>query len=344
MRTSFYLFLGVAFALSVLEAVLQLAPVNSGPRKLPTSADAPNFRFVPDQRYTYSVGWALDNARRGLINHDGFNNSLDMRDGAKAIVLGDSYIEALMLDYPDTVQGQLDQALGGGVYAASASGNGLADSLQLMRELGPKFHPKNVILFVEAYDVSTLLEAPQRGHSGFVIKDGVVGMAHNNYQESKAKTLVFRSALARYTFNNLKFPNWFSAKMASLRRRGPQAAPDAAVLAAQRRQMLDYYFDQLHQLSAQQGSKVIFLIDADREQIYHDSPRSVSWQPGDREWIVQRVRDSGFALADMQPAFAQDWRQRHERFDFEPLDGHWNKLAHALAAKRIEPLLAASRD
>ncbi|WP_332854355.1 hypothetical protein [Duganella sp. S19_KUP01_CR8] len=340
MRTSFYLFLGIAFVLAVLEAALQLAPVNTGLRKQPTSASSPNFRFVPDQRYTYSVGWALDNTRRGQINHDGYNNSADMRDGATAMVLGDSYIESLMLDYPDTVQGQLDRALGGGVYAAAASGNGLADSVQLMRELGPKFHPKNFILFVEAYDVITLLDAPARGHSGFVIHDGVVGIEHSGYQESRAKTLVFRSALIRYAFTNLKFPTWFSAKLASLRHRAPDAAPDAAALSAQRGQMLDYYFDQLRLLSAQQGSKVIFLIDADRERIYKDSARSISWQPGDREWIVQRVRDGGFPLVDLQPTFTQYWQQRHERFDFEPLDGHWNKLAHALAAKQILPLLA----
>lgn len=340
MRTSFYLFLGVAAVLAVLEAVLQLAPVSSSPRKLPTSAEAPNFRFVPDQRYTYSVGWALDNVRHGKINHDGFNNSEDMRDGAKVIVLGDSYIESLMLDYPDTLQGQLDRALGGGVYAAAASGNGLADSLQLMRELGPKFHPKNVVMFVEAYDISGLLDVALRGHSGFVIRDGAVVVEHSSYQESSAKTLVVRSALARYAMTNLKLPNWFSAKLASVRHQAPPPPPDEAARLAQRNQVLDYYFEQLRQLSAQQGSRVIFLIDADRERIYKNSARSISWQPGDREWIVQRVRNSGFGLVDMQSAFTEHWQQQRERLDFEPLDGHWNKAAHAIAAKRILSLVA----
>ena len=344
MRTSFYLFLGFAAVLAVLEALLQLAPVSSGLRKLPTSAESPNFRFVPDQRYTYSVGWALDNARHGQINHDGFNNSAVMRDGAKVMVLGDSYIESQMLDYPDTVQGQLDQALNGGVYAAASAGNGLADSLQLMRELGPKFHPKNVVMFVEAYDISSLLDAPTRGHSGFAIRDGAVVVEHSSYQESSAKTLVLRSALMRYAMSNLKLPNWFSAKLAALRSRAPQAAaPDDGAQLAQRRKILDYYFEQLRKLSAQNGSKVIFLIDADRERIYKNSPRSISWQPGDREWIVQSVRDSGFALVDLQPAFAEHWQQRRERLDFEPLDGHWNRVAHAIAAQRILPLVQPVR-
>lgn len=343
MRTSLYFLLGVSVVVVALEAALQLAPVTSSLSKLPTSAESPIFRFVPDQHYKYSVGWALDNARQGTINHDGYNNSAVMRDQAKVLVLGDSYIESLMIDYPDTVQGQLDRALGGGVYAAAAAGNGLADSLQMMRQLAPKIHPKNVVLFVESYDISTLLEAATRGHSGFVVHDGVVGVEHSAYQESKAKALVSRSALVRYAMYNLKLPNWFSGRMAALRAPARKAAPDMGPQLAQRRQVLDYYFEQLRQLSAQYGSRVIFLIDADRGRIYQDSARSVNWQPGDREWIIERVRASGFALVDLQAPFAEHWRQRRERLDFEPMDGHWNQLAHAIAARQIVSLMPASR-
>jgi hypothetical protein len=337
MRTALYLLLGFTAALLLMEALLQLAPVQSGLRKVPTGEAAPNFRFVPEQRYVYSHGWAMDNARRGRINHDGYNNSAPMRDGARVLVLGDSYVESMMLDYAETVQGQLDRALGGGVYAAAASGNGLADSLQLMRELGPRLHPRNVIVLVEAQDVSTLLDAPTRGHSRFAIRDGVVGLEHHAYQGSKARDLLMHSALVRYLAYNLKFPEWLNARLAALRPRPAVAATPA--LAAQRRQVLDYYLAQMQGLAARCGSRIVFLVDADRQRIYAGGEHSVGWQAGDREWLLQRLRDSGAALVDLQPAFAQYWRRHRERFDFQPMDGHWNMVGHAIAVQQLLPLI-----
>jgi hypothetical protein len=42
----------------------------------------------------------------------------------------------------------------------------------------------------------------------------------------------------------------------------------------------------------------------------------------------------------MQPVFAQHWAALHERMDFLPSDGHWNSVAHWLAAQQVAPLLS----
>jgi hypothetical protein len=42
----------------------------------------------------------------------------------------------------------------------------------------------------------------------------------------------------------------------------------------------------------------------------------------------------------MRPVFAAHWQQQHERLDFLPMDAHWNRVAHRLAAEQLLPLLA----
>jgi len=343
MRTSLFYLIGFVAALLVLECILQLIPVNSGLRKLPTSTTSPNFRFVPDQRYVYSYGWALDNARSGKINSEGFNNSKIMQDGSQVLLVGDSYIESLMLDYPDTVQGQLDISLGGGVYAAASSGNGLADSLQLVREFVPKIHPKSVIIFIEAQDVSTLLDTASRGHSYFQIQDGHVSVAHTPYQESKAKQMLMHSALVRYVFYSLKFPDWVSGKLSTLRAASKHSGKDEPDLKSSRNKYAKYYFDEIKKLSEKYNFRPIFLVDADHQRIYKDSKQNIGWQSGDREWILQNIAEGEFAVVDLHPSFNEFWKLRREKFDFLPMDGHWNQAGHGIAARELLRILPAYR-
>ncbi|HJU99808.1 MAG TPA: hypothetical protein VJ752_04600 [Burkholderiaceae bacterium] len=347
--------LGVLAVTLALELLCRCLPVVSGLRVEPTGGEQRFSRYLPRLPYTYSFGWALDNARQGRTNAQGFNNSADFQDHAKVLVIGDSFIESLMLDYPQTVQGNLDRMLGGGVYAASASGNGLADSLELARYYVPRMHPANVVLFVEETDVGGLLDAPGRGHSGFALTPAGPVIEHHPYREAQAKQLALRSALVRYVYYNLKLRDWFQAQWAGSTP-APAPAPEATVPATApeaaapvpaqdaglgaRAVALQYYLDQLHQLSAQSGVRFIFLVDGNRKAMYAGRANGHLWPGQDRELFIAAARRSGFAVVDTQPVFSQHWRDVHERVDFLPMDGHWNGVAHRLAAQQLLPLLA----
>lgn len=340
MRSSIFFLSGFVFFLTLAEVILQILPVNSGLRKMPTSESNPSFRFVPNQEYTYSYGWALDNPRRGKINNDGYNNSKNMQDHAKVLVTGDSYIESLMLGYSDTVQGKLDAVLDGGVYAAASSGNGLADSLQVLNQYVPKIHPKNVVIFVEAQDVKTLLDVATRGHSYFRnIHDQIV-VDHTAYQESSVKQLLMHSAFIRYVFYNIKFPDWFSAKVSKFHG-GKNVQLASSNERVTRDRCAEYYFSEVRKLSDKFGFRTIFLVDPDREKIYKNSDRDLGWGVGDRAWILKNIKKNNFTLVDLQPVFAEDWQKRRQQFDFQPIDGHWNKVGHGLAANELLKLIPA---
>ncbi|SFL84045.1 hypothetical protein [Rugamonas rubra] len=329
MRVIFGFVVGLLLTALSLEAAFQLLPVVSGLRLQSTSPAIPFNRYLPQLRYTYSFGWAMANARRGATNLQGFNNSPDFADQARALVIGDSFIESLMLDYPQTVQGRLAELSGAAVYAASASGNGLADSLEIARYYAPRLHPRNIVLFVEENDISGLLDQPGRGHSGFKLDDGSIRILHEPYHESDSKQLMLRSALFRYAYYNLKLRDWVSTTKRAAA--GAPKSDDGASKAA----VLDYYFAQLHILGKNNDIRFIFLVDGDRNAVYAGKRQGPAWKGTGLPAFVALARAQGFDVVDMQPEFQRHWAEFHERMDYMPMDGHWNSVAHELAARLL---------
>lgn len=325
---------GVILVTLALESLFQFLPVDSGLRLQPTTADVPFMRALSREPFVYSNGWAMTNARRGQVNQEGFNNSLDFADHAKVLIIGDSYIESFMIAYSDTIQGQLSQQLSGDVYAAGASGNGLADSLVLARYYAPRLHPRNVVVFIRDSDVSDILLPPGRGHNGFRVDGDTVQLTYIAYSESPFKRLALKSALARYVYFNLKVGALLARASASS---GNQRNSVAEL--AGRNRALAYYFEQLQLLNRELGTHIIFLVDGARKGIYAGDSSS-AWSGDNREYFITQARRAGFTVADMQPVFERHWAALHERLDFLPSDGHWNSVAHRLAARQVAPLLS----
>ncbi|MGK5076167.1 hypothetical protein [Janthinobacterium sp. ZB1P44] len=334
MRSSITIGIGVLLMALALEAVLQCLPVSSGLRLAQSSASVPLSRYLPRQEYVYSHGWALSNARRGVTNGQGFANSAEFKPDPAVLLLGDSFVESLMLDYPDTLQGELDRMLGGAVVSAASSGNGLADTLEMLRHYAPRLHPRNVVVLIDSGNLNNLLLPAPRSHNQFVAGPDGVRTVHVDYVESKLKRWLAHSALVRYTYYNLKLPDWIS----SLRREAHAPVADDTGAAA-RDQMLAYYFAQIKALPGAADRQMVFVVDGERNTLYEPKKGKPSWHGDDRQVFMAQARQHGHVVVDMQPVFEEHWRQRGERLDFLPMDGHWNKVAHGLAAQHVMPLL-----
>jgi hypothetical protein len=220
------------------------------------------------------------------------------------------------------------------VYAAAASGNGLADALVIARYYAARIHPRNVVLFVDETDMNDILMPPGRGHSGFRVDGDAVKLTNTPYSESQFKETVLKSALWRYIYYNLKVSALLAPESVSNGNRRRSAAELTG-----RNRALTYYFEQLQLLSRELGTRIIFLVDGARTGIYAGNC-SKTWMGDDREYFITQARQAGFPVADMQLVFAQHWAAVHERMDFLPSDAHWNRVAHWLAAHQVAPLLA----
>lgn len=328
----FYSSVGVGAMLLalVLELLLQAMPVNSGARMATSSADAPFSRYLPRQNFVYSHGWALTNHRQGTTNREGFVNSRDFDAEKGLLVVGDSYIEAFMLPYQDTLQGRLDVALHGKTYSAAASGNGLADTLALVRHFGPKLHPANIVVYVDPSETRLLVSTPPRGHSGFVRKGDAIVIEHSVYVESRIKQLLIHSALARYVYYNLKLPEWAAA-----RNFWPViSAPAPFLVAEDRAKVLEFYFSAMRAAAA--DSRVFFLIDGERACVYTGKSNADAVALREASRLFARIASRhGFEVIDMQPLFERHWATHGELMDYLPMDGHWNRVAHQLAADAL---------
>ncbi|HPU53336.1 MAG TPA: hypothetical protein PK359_17380 [Burkholderiaceae bacterium] len=339
--------IGTLMAVIALELGLRLLPVNSGLRMAPTSDAMPISRYLAQQPYVYSLGWALANPMKGETNRLGFTRSADEVRPGGVLVIGDSYIEAQMLEYRDTLQGRLDAALPGRVMAASASGNGLADALRIIEAFAPVHRPAAVVVLVEPTDLSGLLDAPSAGHNGFVLRAGEVAVVHQPYTESRLKTLLTKSALVRYVYYNLKFPGWWARLRAQAADSadGSAAATTAAATGHDgRRQALAWFMARLRTLADAGGFKVLFLIDGDRRALYADRPDpTAQWDRADRQALLGLAAAQGHQVIDLDPVFAAHWRKRQERLDWSPHDWHWNAVAHDLAAQTVLERLPAAQ-
>lgn len=338
MRFFLGLSLGVLVCLAMLEGLLRFLPVNSGIRMEATSIEKPFARCLPHQDYVESHGWAMGTARTGTTNSLGFNNSPDSSEKGGVLVIGDSYIESFMLDFPDTIQGRLEEKFPNKVQAVAASGNGLADTLDILNYFAPQIKPAVVVLFVEPFDLSLLLSTPSVGHSGFFISnETAVSVTHDPYTESPSKKRLLKSALIRYLYYNLKFPDWVSKALKSVRGNTPPINKTDD-LSTKKALVLNYYFSELRLLSSANGFRVVFLLDGDRKAIYSKN-REQSWNKNDRQLFSKLALQQRLDVVDMQPVFQRHWDEKRERMDFLPMDGHWNRVAHKLAADEIVKLL-----
>src|SRR5471032_233677 len=273
MRPTLGAILGASLAVLSLEIFFRCAPVFSGIPLAPTSDAQPFNRALPKAPYVYSHGWAMTNVQRGVSNQQGFSNSDDFADHAQVLVIGDSFIESHMLTYPQTVQGNLARMADGGVYAASASGNGLADYLQLARFYVPRMKPHNLVVFIKQNDLTGILATPDRGNNGLVVDGDQVRLVHEPYVASRLKELLTRSALLRYVYYNLK-----ARELVSKSAVGALAVSAGDARTARARELaLDYCFEQLQLLSRQYATRVVLLVDGDRKAIY--AGRGAVW-PG----------------------------------------------------------------
>jgi hypothetical protein len=238
-----------------------------------------------------------------------------------------------MHEYPTTLQGHLESALGSGVYAVAASGNGLADSLVLLKKFVPALQPRSVVLFVEPSDLRDIAWPPTRGHNGFVTDGKKVKIVHNPYQESPTKLVFLRSALLRYLYYNLKLPDlltrtlrFSSATEGSIHNNSP----------LEEQQIMDYYMTQLCALQRASELQITFLIDGNRGALYAKGEKAEGLiDLKKRTSFVRMAKVNGFKVVDMQPIFEKHWLTHKERLDYLPADGHWNPVAHKLATDAL---------
>jgi hypothetical protein len=284
------------------------------------------------------------NAHRGTTNNYGHVAPFDFRPHSRpVIVLGDSYVESLMNDYADTLQGQLGRLLGApeAVYGLGVSGASASGYVALGRLAHSEFAPTAAVIVITDGDLSESLLPETGGHS-LVRRDGALQLRYDPIGPpgagSRLRNAIGDIALHRYFQVNLQFAP--EHVLRALTPQHPAAARSAAGRLQQQRDVADWFLRSLPDALGLEPACIALLLDADRYAMYR--PRSASVpkdEPVARQYLIDEATRRGFKVKDLGPEFAQRHARDHVKFDHWPIDRHWNAQGHGLAAEMALQLL-----
>lgn len=330
---------GALLALVVLEAVLRLLPVSMGLYRTTQYERWPLQSSEPGLPYANSHGWTMSNAHRGTTNNYGHIAPFDYQKNSHPIVvMGDSFIESLMNNYADTLQGQLGQKLGTpeAVYGLGVSGLSASEYVALSRMARVEFKPAAAIFLITDGDFSESL-GPRLGHY-FLVPDGDTfkldyAPLRDESVMKKVRKLVGDISTYRYFQVNLQF-SWANIFKAFEQKIPSPMQPMAP--AKQKNDQQKVADSLLAELPAALGLPpecIVLLMDSDRYAIYKAqlaSPRKDL--PEVRQHFITQAQKQGFKVRDLEPVFRQLYEQDHIKFDHWPIDRHWNKVGHGVGA------------
>lgn len=340
---------GLLLTLLLLEAMLRLLPVNEGLRTQPVHVDAPIYHFEPNRTSTWSNLADFSMHNRVHANNFGFINDQDYTtDGTSPLtaVIGDSFVEAVMVPYPETIQGRLADLLQGQcrIYSFAASGAPLSQYLAYAEYACTTFHAKKLIFVIVGndFDESLARYANMPGFHYFSEHGNTLELTRKDYAPSWAVRLVRHSRLALYLLTNVRIQDiWNRWRQDSAPAPNDYVGQTRAAVDPERLRLsllaVDAFLHKLPEATGLAPNQVLFLVDGIRPQLYDST-----YQPEtDHSYFAQMRRDfmleaknNGFNVVDLQPYFRSAFSATRTRYEF-PLDAHWNGPGHEIAARAV---------
>ena len=350
--------LTVVLCLGSAEILLRFLPVQSGLRTMPVNAENPVFHFTPERDVTFSRAWNFDMVNYRRVNNAGWVNDQDYQHQAETpllAIVGDSYIEAMMVPYAETLYGRLASTLDGRfrVYSFGASGAPLSQYLIWAGHAVHEYGARAVVINVVGNDFDESHVAYNTGPGWWVYAPGPDRNLHLRlieYRPGWLRSVVYNSSLARYLFFNLQLGyawtqirSFFfgSPAIAAERYAGNTAAQAGSVRLEASLAAMDALFRDLPSTVGLPPDRVLFTMDGFR---YPDAVAGATGTYFDlmRRAFRSRAESLGYEVIDLDPFFFKHYATYGQRFEY-PHDGHWNELGHALAAEAVLGSKAVAR-
>jgi hypothetical protein len=353
----------IIFCLLVAEAALRFLPVSTGLRSMPVTSADPVLHFTPNRPFTNSLGWNFHNVVHGRVNNAGFVNDQDYtREGPPLIaVIGDSFIEAQMVPYAESLHGRLAAALKDKfrVYSFAASGAPLSQYLAYAGHAVREYGARAVVINVVGNDFDESLSAYRLGPGFWQYApdpNGVLRLRLNEHAAGMAISLARHSALARYVIINLGIQNHLFAirplgelifgKPANA---APRYAGNTDASTGEKRvrdslAAIDAFLRDVPERVGLAPELVLFTLDGFR---YPDAARDGAGTYFDlmRRAFMEKAALLGHEVIDLDTRFIPRHARTGESFEFYD-DNHWNATGHEVAAQAVmeSKLLARVRQ
>jgi hypothetical protein len=344
---SFGLRLLGAFAIGLalvaaMELVLRMLPVVSGVHRENPPSPAASARLVAHRDYTWSLGWDLRHVVSGRTNGMGFLSPHEYTSDARAVALiGDSFVEAQMLRYDESLAGHLDGRWRGEAltYNFGLSGAALPHYLGIAGEMGARFRFAAAIVVVTPWDYVEGFESQEGVYQwGADPRRELVKLVPST-QRSRFVRVARELALVRYMRSNLKLS-------AQLFMRTDKKGCVPQPLAAVDRERLARYVDALPRALQIDPQKIVMVFNAPAADIYERVDRNRGpAQCADldslaRAELARLAAERGMKLVDVGRLLEVHYRMMRRPLDLKPADSHWNGAATDIVAGEIVRVLA----
>lgn len=329
--------------LLALELLFRLLPVSQ--------ATYTGYYFNPDllsypayRDWVVSTGWDLRNAQHLHSNNLGFVQRRDFLPDRNAVALiGDSYVEASMLDEPSRPANQIEQRLRGArnVYGMGSPGTALLDYAQRVRLAHRELQVDEAVVWLEAGDARQALCGSGNVQSRCLDRDTLAPRIERLPPPNLAKRIARQSALAQYLFSQLKVdPKALAAKLLQRQTPSEPAATPASAAAnaapaevtARSRQVVDAVLANFFaEIASERPARLIFVVDGNREG-RGAQPTELELE---RDYMIERLRAHGEEVVDLEPAFAEHNRHSRLSLNVGPYDRHLNAMGVGLVSDQI---------
>lgn len=333
--------------LTAAELVLRGLPIARGVHPQDPPTPEASTRLAPNRSYTWSIGWDLRNPVRGRTNAMGFLSPREYRKDRRAIALfGDSFAEAQMLEYEESLAGQLEAHFPDlEVFNFGLSGAALPHYLGMAREVS-----------AFRFEAAVVIVTPADYAEGFEVKPGYYRWSDNPEKDlvrlvpaasaDSTRQLLRSLALVRYVRANLKFSP--ASLLETSRQQGP-CVP--AQLKASDQMRVSRYVDELPHALGLPPEKIVLMFHTHISGIYErvDHKRSPTRAgegcPGVDDLALGELRRlaaaRGMKLMDATAVLEDHYRAHRRPLGFEPVDSHWNARATDAIARELAQLLGA---
>lgn len=308
-------------------------------------------KYKPSQEGIYRVTDQIH--ARYRINLQGWNSGHQMYSEAKSpgvyriAVIGDSYVEALQVDYDHSVAENLEEELGSAhyeVYRFAISGAPLSQYLHIFRQEVLDYHP-DLVLFVlvhndfkQSYQLLMGRYTPSFLRLRIQAGEDVKEIPPRPYRKPWYAWLR-GTASYRYLFDRQRL-NLGAIKRLLLKTESPlvyQANIDVSSLDEQMTYTTiatEYVFRQVREISMESQMQVLIVMDGDRGSIY----KGLSFESGKvyplHVMAAELARKYELPFLDLHDSFKEAFQRQHRSFNFHQ-DLHWNEYGHKIAAQSI---------
>lgn len=349
------IFVGVLVSVLLLEIILNFLPVCNPP--LINKIDETNYiyRRQPNKDFVWSNDGKFSILTEKHSNNYGFINKQDYypdKSTPLLAIIGDSYVEALMVPDGFTLSDRLQKAVGdrGRVYSFGVSGAQLPTYLAFSQYAAKNFRPKGMVFTIVGndYDESLSVYGNRSGFYYFLPQqNGTMIWRRSEFIESYPYKLFHISALYRYCLFNLRCNSIvndikdgvvkFMVHESVIKDdtkfvcdTSTDTSPERVALS---KLAIDEFLKLLPYRSGLPANQIAFAVAGRRYPEGLNMPKvyfDIMY-----EYFKQKARDGGFEVIDLQTAFVQHYQKFHQHFEF-PTDGHWNEVAHQVVADQIK--------